>query len=147
MPLGPFWFPGLWRGPGVLTFSGRCAVPAPWLFMSVKVFISQGAVDTWVSSDQAELSGSQLSFKGRPGTLELLPASLFKRISAGNTDPHTLVGKVLDEEAILALGGETYMSSVLMGEIAYDIEPGFIGVPAAGTNAWTAVEALRALDT
>jgi len=115
--------------------------------MSVKVFISQGAVDSWVSSDQAELSGSLLSFKGHPGALELVPASLFKRISAGNTDPHTLVGKVLDEEAILALGGETYMSSVLLGENAYDIEPGFIGVPAGSTDARTAVETLRALGT
>jgi hypothetical protein len=114
--------------------------------MAVKVFISQGAVDTWVSSDQAELSGNLLSFKGRPGTLDLVPASLFRRISAGNTDPHTLVGKVLDEEAILALGGETYMSSVLLGEIAYDVEPGFIGVPAGATDAQVAVETLRALN-
>jgi len=115
--------------------------------MPVKVFISQGAVDSWVSSDQAELSGSLLSFKGRPGSLELVPASLFKRISAGNTDPHTLLGKVLDEEAILALGGETYMSSVLLGETAYDVEPGFIGVPTGSTDARVAVETLRALNT
>jgi hypothetical protein len=114
--------------------------------MAVKVFISQGAVDAWVSSDQAELSGSLLSFKGRPGTLELAPASLFRRISAGKTDPHTLVGKVLDEEAILALGGETYMSSVLLGETAYDVEPGFVGVPQASTEARAVVETLRSLS-
>ena len=114
--------------------------------MAAKVFISQGAVDSWVSSDQAELSGSLLSFKGRPGALELAPASLFRRISAGKTDPHTLVGKVLDEEAILALGGETYMSSVLLGETAYDIEPGFVGVPAATTEAPVVVETLRSLS-
>jgi hypothetical protein len=114
--------------------------------MPVKVFISQGAVDSWVSSDRAELSGSLLSFKGQPGSLELAPASLFKRISAGNTDPHTLLGKVLDEEAILALGGETYMSSVLLGETAYDVEPGFVGVPAGSTDARVAVETLRTLN-
>lgn len=114
--------------------------------MAVKIFISQGAIDGWVSSDQAEIAGSQLSFKGRPGALELVPASLFRRISAGQTDPHTLVGKVLDEEAILALGGETYMTSVLLGEIAYDIEPGFIGVPAGGTDARAAIQTLQALN-
>ena len=114
--------------------------------MPVKVFISQGAVDSWVSSEKVELSGSQLTFKSRPGALELAPASLFRRISAGKTDPHTLVGKVLDEEAILALGGETYMSSVLLGETAYDVEPGFVGVPAASTDARAVVETLRALD-
>jgi hypothetical protein len=114
--------------------------------MPVKVFISQGVIDAWVSSEQVEIAGSLLSFRARAGALDLVSASLFKRISAGKTDPHTLVGKVLDEEAILALGGETYMSSVLLGETAYDVEPGFLGVPAGGTEARTVVEALRALD-
>jgi hypothetical protein len=109
--------------------------------MAAKVFISQGVIDSWVSSDQAEISGSQLSFRARPGTLELVPASLFKRISAGKTDPHSLVG----EEAILALGGEAYMTSVLLGETAYDVEPGFLGALApADTQA--VVETLRALE-
>lgn len=114
--------------------------------MPLKVFISQGAIDTWVSSEQVEIAGNLLSFRTRAGGLELVPASLFQRISAGQTDPHTLVGKVLDEEAILALGGETYMTSVLLGEIAYDVEPGFVGIPAGGTEPRTVVEALRALD-
>jgi hypothetical protein len=114
--------------------------------MALKVFISQSVIDAWVSSEQAEISGNLLSFRARAGALDLVPASLFRRISAGQTDPHTLVGKVLDEEAILALGGETYMSSVLIGEIAYDVEPGFVGIPAGGTEPRTVVEALRALD-
>jgi hypothetical protein len=112
--------------------------------MAAKVFISQGVIDAWVSSDQAELSGNALSFRTRPGALELQPASLFKRISAGKDDPHHLIGKVLDEEAVLALGGETYMSSVLIGETAYDVEPGFIGAPAEA-DARAVIEALRAL--
>ena len=112
--------------------------------MSAKVFISQGAIDSWVSSDQADLSGNVLSFRGRSGSLQLVPASLFRRVSAGKDDPHTLVGKVLDEEAVLALGGETYMSSVLLGETAYDVEPGFVGVP-GDADARSVVETLRAL--
>jgi hypothetical protein len=115
--------------------------------MTAKVFISQGAIDSWVSSDQAEIAGNLLSFRGHPGALQLVPASLFRRISAGKDDPHTLVGKVLDEEAILALGGETYMSSVLMGETAYDVEPGFLGVPSGPADARTVVKTLRALES
>jgi hypothetical protein len=113
--------------------------------MAVKVFISQGAIDSWVSAELVEIAGSRISFHGRPGALELVPASLFRRISAGQTDPHTLVGKVLDEEAILALGGETYMSSVLMGEIAYDVEPGFLGVPTNAGEGPAVVATLRDL--
>lgn len=129
----------------MLTFSRSLRAAAP-LFMALKVFISQSAIDAWVSAEQAEIAGSMLSFRSYAGALELVPASLFERISAGQTDPHTLVGKVLDEEAILALGGETYMTSVLLGEIAYDIEPGFLGTPAGGTEPRGLVEALRALD-
>jgi hypothetical protein len=114
--------------------------------MPAKVFISQGAIDDWVSSERVEIQGSSLTFKGRPGAVELVPASLFRHISAGQTDPHSLVGKVLDEEAILALGGETYMSSVLLGETAYDIEPGFLGLP-AGNDLLAVVASLRALET
>lgn len=112
--------------------------------MAAKVFISQGTIDAWVSSEQAELAGSRLSFRAHPGALQLVPAALFKRVSAGQTDPHMLVGKVLDEEAVLALGGETYMSSVLLGETAYDVEPGFVGVPTE-VEARAVVEALRLL--
>jgi hypothetical protein len=114
--------------------------------MSARVFISQSAIDSWVSSEQAELAGNRLSFRAHPGALELVPASLFRRISAGQTDPHSLVGKVLDEEAVLALGGETYMSSVLLGEIAYDVEPGFVGVP-TDAEPRAVVEAMRLLHS
>jgi hypothetical protein len=113
--------------------------------MAVKVFISQGAIDSWISGELVEISDSRLSFRGRPGSLDLVPASLFQRISAGQTDPHTLVGKVLDEEAILALGGETYMSSVLLGEVAYDVEPGFVGVPVSAGDGPAVVATLRDL--
>jgi hypothetical protein len=109
--------------------------------MAVKVFISQGAIDSWISGELVEISDSRLSFRGRPGSLDLVPASLFQRISAGQTDPHTLVGK----EAILALGGETYMSSVLLGEVAYDVEPGFVGVPVSAGDGPAVVATLRDL--
>lgn len=143
MPLARFRFRGLWAGAGVLTFAvaGSPRIVA----MAAKFFISQGAVDGWVTSDLAELSGHTLTFRAQGGALELAPALLFLHVSAGKEDPHDLVGKVLDEEAILALGGETYMSSVLLGETAYDVEPGFVGVPSAA-GLGTIVATLRALD-
>ena len=113
--------------------------------MAAKVFISQGAIDSWVSSDQAEISGSSLSFRSSPQALRLTPASYFTRVSAGKDDPHGLVGKVLDEEAVLALGGETYMSSVLLDETAYDVEPGFLGVPVSPGDMGALVAMLRSL--
>jgi hypothetical protein len=114
--------------------------------MPVKVFISQSAVDAWVSTDRADLTGTLLSFRQAAPALELVPGSLFRRISAGAADTHGLLGKVLDEEAIVALGGESYMSSVLVGDTAYDVEPGFVGTPADGADPRVVVATLRALE-
>lgn len=129
----------------MLSFSPVCAPPRNTC-MAARVFISQSAIDSWVSSEQAELAGNRLTFRAHPGALQLAPASLFRRVSAGQTDPHSLVGKVLDEEAVLAMGGETYMSSVLLGETAYDVEPGFVGEPAEAEPR-AVVEALRLLHS
>lgn len=112
---------------------------------AAKVFISQAAIDAWVSSDQAEISGSVLSFRGRPGALTLVPAAFFRSVSGGKQDANALIGKVKDEESVLVLGGETYMSSVLIGETAYDIEPGFLGTPVNPGEASAVVSTLRAL--
>src|SRR4051812_24719008 len=113
--------------------------------MFAKVFISQAAIDSWISSDQVEVSGSLLSFRSRAGALTLIPAAHFRSVAGGKDDPHGLVGKVKDEESVLVLGGETYMSSVLIGETAYDIEPGYLGTPASPADAGLVISTLRAL--
>jgi hypothetical protein len=111
--------------------------------MSAKLFISQGTIDAWVSQDQADVSGDRLTLRGGL-SLRLSPASLFRRVSGG-TDVHGLVGRVKGEEAISALGAEAYMSSVILGDTAYDVEPGFLAFGADGQPAATLVSAVRAI--
>jgi len=103
--------------------------------MPPKVFISQRSVDAWVAEDQADVAGPRLTIAGAV-TFLVQPASLFLRVAAG-TDSAALLGKVKAQPAIAALGGETYMSSVIIGETAYEVEPGFVAEAAA--------DALRAL--
>lgn len=96
--------------------------------MHAKIFVSQSTIDAWVSSEKADLAGSALTLRGGGATLELDPASLFMSVSGGD-DAKGLIGKVKSASALLAMGAEAYMTSVLLGETAYDVESGFLAVP------------------
>ncbi len=97
--------------------------------MPLKVFIPQSVIDAWVSSDRVDLQGEFLTLRAAGLSLRLVPASHFQRVSGGGEDRNGLLGRVKDQEAIAALGGEAYMSSVLLGETAYDVESGFLATP------------------
>jgi hypothetical protein len=114
--------------------------------MSLRVFISQTTIDDWVSTDQVELQGEVITLRPSQRQIRLTPASFFKNVAGHSLDSLGLVGKVKDQDAIAGLGGEAYMSSVVIGEDAYDIEPGFLArevAPAPGGD----VEFLQDLAT
>lgn len=102
--------------------------------MSARIFISQAALDTWVSTERVDLQGDVLSLRPDGSAMTLVPASVFKSVSGG-PDRHGLVGKVKDEAAVAALGAEAYMTSVILGDAAYEVEPGFLAIPVANDPA------------
>jgi len=95
----------------------------------MKIFIPQEIVDRWVASDRVDLSGEVLTFRGRPVALRMVPGYFFDRVSGGTDDAHGLLGRAKAGAAIAALGAEAYMNSVILGETAYDVEPGFLAKP------------------
>ncbi len=108
--------------------------------MLPKVFMPQGLIDAWLAADKVEVSGDVLTLRaGGGGGFRLAAASLFKKVSAGNDEAHRLVGKVKDDQAVAALGGEGYMTSVIVGDTAYEVEPGFLATVSQAMS----VEALR----
>jgi hypothetical protein len=94
--------------------------------MSVKVFIPQNVVDSWIMSDKVELAGEFMTFRGCGVILRLVPGYYFDHVSGGSDAGYDLLGKAKVKAALVALGGETYMNSVIVGEIAYDVHLGFI---------------------
>lgn len=94
--------------------------------MSLRIFVSQTTIDTWVATEQVDLAGDVIAIRPSARRLRLSPASFFKSVAGGSRDGQGLVGKVKDDAAIAALGGEAYMTSVVVGEDAYDVEPGFL---------------------
>lgn len=97
--------------------------------MSFRVFLPQMTIDQWVASDRVDLQGEFITLRPEGVRFQLTSAAFFKAASGGSADLHGLVGKVKDQSAIDALGGEAYMSSVVVGDAAYDVEPGFVATP------------------
>ena len=113
----------------VLSFAEfRGANMAPQSMLG-KLFISQSAIDAWVSTERVDLQGEVVSLRDGGGQLRLRAASLFLKVSGDGEAKRNLIGRVKDEEAISALGAEAYMTSVLFDDIAYDVEPGFVAAP------------------
>ena len=48
---------------------------------------------------------------------------------SGTGDVHELAGRVKLRSALEALGAEIFETSMLLGEAAYDVAPGWLGVP------------------
>lgn len=68
-----------------------------------------------------------LNDDGRSFTIRT--AVRFMKVSGADGDPHDLLGKVKDEKALEEMGADHYMNSVIMGDTAYDVQPGFLGDP------------------
>jgi hypothetical protein len=108
----------------------------------VRVFISQEHLDRWTLEEKVGLDGEQLTLRGADQRLQLQPAMRILKVAGGDTDPHRLCGSVKTSAEIAVLKGEQYMTSLLVGETAYDVQPGFIADVAVADAA--AVQRLRA---
>jgi hypothetical protein len=97
--------------------------------MSVKVFIPQDVVDSWVTADKVDLSGEVMTFRGLGVALRMVPGYYFDHVSGGSDEGHHLLGRAKVKAAIAAMGAEAYMDSVILGETAYEVESGFLAKP------------------
>src|SRR5271155_3640802 len=96
-----------------------------------RLFVSQELLDEWAVEGKIELSGNLLKIQSEDRTFALTPGVRFLKLAAGG-DGQQLVGKVKTEEQLASMGGELYMSSVLLGEDAYDVQGGFLADVSGG---------------
>ncbi len=102
--------------------------------MSVKVFITQEAIDSWLVSDRVQVEGDVMAFRGTGASARLVPAYHFLRLQAGDDVSNRLLGRVKVTAAVLAMGAEAYLNSVILGETAYEAEAGFVAKPSGETS-------------
>lgn len=96
--------------------------------MDVRLFLSQALLDTWLEEAKVELApaGLRLVEDGREVALE--GACHFVSLLEGVDDAGWLA-KVKTEHQIKEQGGELWGDSVLLGQSAYEVVPGFVATP------------------
>ena len=97
--------------------------------MRNRVFFPQQALDQWLSEDRVDLIGSELTIKGEGRKYRVVEAVRILHEVSGGIDEYELVGKVKSVSYLSELGAELLETSLLLGDLAYEVIPGFAGAP------------------
>ena len=94
-----------------------------------RFFFAQALLDRWVHDNRVELTATELVLKGEGRRYRLVEAVRVLAEVTGALDVHELVGRVKTVSFVQELGAELLVSSMLIGDLAYEVVPGFLGVP------------------
>jgi hypothetical protein len=94
-----------------------------------RVFFPQGALDEWIAEDRVDLQKDELCIKAEGRRYRIIEALRVVREVTGTPDSNELVGKVKSHAFLSELGAEILENSMILGENAYDVVPGFVGAP------------------
>ncbi len=94
-----------------------------------QLFISQDRLDAWSAEQRVSVSGDIMTLSDDGRSFRIRPAVRFLRVAGSDEDPNQLLETVRDESSLDAMGADHYMYSVILGETAYDVQPGFLGEP------------------
>lgn len=100
-----------------------------------QLFVSQETLDIWMAEDRVSVDGDVLTLPGGTRRFSLKTAVHFLVDVTETGDPHGLIGKVKDIDALTALGGEHVSDSVILGDTAYEVKEGFLGTPSSAEGA------------
>lgn len=95
-----------------------------------RIFVAQALIDEWIGAGRVQLDGEVLRINagGVPLNMSIHPAVHFERIDGADTDPYNVVGAVKSAEELAQMGAEHYQTSVVLGDYAYTVCPGFTAV-------------------
>jgi hypothetical protein len=94
-----------------------------------RLFWPQETMDEWLVEEKVSIEGDLLVIHGESRRYRISQAVYFEADVGGGGDPHKLVGRVKETATLAKLGAEHYMDSVLLGDSAYKVTPGFTGQP------------------
>jgi hypothetical protein len=96
-----------------------------------RLFISTDQMDRWTAEGKVSLQDDLMTLPALGRSFRLRTAVRFLSVVEG-TDTHGLIGRVKTDDQLAELGGEHYGASVIMGDVGYECEEGFIGLPVDG---------------
>jgi hypothetical protein len=94
---------------------------------SCRLFLSQNALDSWITEGRAAIDGEELTDKRTGQKFRLITGVRFLSEVSGQADDAGLVGKVKDVDQLGQLKAEHLHDSVVLGEHAYAVQEGFVG--------------------
>ncbi len=98
-----------------------------------RIFVAQSLADSWLAAGRVALERDLLRLPataGGAGTdLFINPAVFFERIDGSESDAHDVVGRVKTAQELAQMGADHYESSVVMGDYAYTVVPGYLAIP------------------
>ncbi|WP_242396063.1 hypothetical protein, partial [Anaeromyxobacter oryzisoli] len=110
------------------------------------LFVSQAMLDGWAEQGKIDFVGNVMTLlagEGRGRSYALEPAVRFLKVLGADADPNGLLHKVKTLAHLREMGAEPVDDSCILGELAYEIEPGFLAEGAA-LQAAVAAAAARA---
>jgi hypothetical protein len=98
-------------------------------FMQNRLFFPQAALDKWLVDGTIEIAGTELTILKEARTYKIVEAVRITREVTGERDPNDLVGRVKSCAFLEERGAELFENSMILGENAYDVVTGWVGMP------------------
>jgi hypothetical protein len=111
------------------------------------LFVSQAMLDSWAGQGKIDFVGNVMTLlagEGKGRSYALDPAVRFMKVLGLEQDPNGLVHKVKSVKQLREMGAEPAEDSCILGDVAYEVQPGFLAEAAALQAAATAQPAPRA---
>jgi hypothetical protein len=97
--------------------------------MHNRVFFPQAALDQWLNDGTVDLRGTELTIVAEARKYRLAEAVRVLQEVSGAEDAQALVGRVKAKSQLEEKGAEILESSMILGDNAYDVIPGWLGTP------------------
>jgi hypothetical protein len=94
-----------------------------------RLFFPQEALDNWLSSRAADVSGAELRLRDPSQRFRLVEAVRVLVEVSGAEDPFDVCGRVKAVGDLLELGAELLGDSMIIAENAYQVVPGWLATP------------------
>ncbi len=105
------------------------------------LFVSQAMLDSWAGQGKIDFVGNVMTLlagEGKGRSYALDPAVRFLKVLGDEPDPNGLLHKVKTVAQLKEMGAEPVDDSCILGDLAYEVDPGFLAEAAALQAAATA---------
>lgn len=92
-----------------------------------RIFVSQKRVHQWTEEGRVSIEGNLMTLPDLGRVFRLTEAFFVERAVSEVGDTLKLAGRVKTRGQIASLGGEVFLNSLVVGDAAYEGDPGFVG--------------------